>query len=143
MPAREEGEAGTQGGPSGDLYAAVSVKEHDLFTRRGYDLLCVAPASFTQLVFGDEVKVPGIEGDNSLTVPAGTQSGHIFRLKGKGIKRLDRRGTGDQLIKVHIKVPKNLNANQKKLLKEYEASLGENSKSDTNGLADKVKGFFT
>ncbi len=107
-----EGEAGAQGGPSGDLYVAVSVKEHDLFTRRGYDLLCVAPVSFTQLVFGDEIKVPGIEGDNSLSVPAGTQTGHIFRLKGKGIKRLDGRGTGDQLVKVHIKVPKSLKSSR-------------------------------
>ncbi|MGB3242276.1 MAG: molecular chaperone DnaJ [Candidatus Omnitrophota bacterium] len=137
-----EGEAGAQGGPSGDLYVAVSVREHEFFSRRGYDVLCVMPASFTQLVFGDEIEVPGVEGETVLQVPPGTPSGHIFRLKGKGIKRLDGRGRGDQLVKVHVEIPKSLNAHQKKLLKEFEASLGKKSKGG-KAFADKLKGFFT
>ena len=136
-----EGESGSKGGPPGDLYVDISVKEHDFFSRRGYDLLCVFPVAFTQLVFGDEVKVPGIEGDVSLSISSGTQSGHVFRLKGKGIKRLDGRGWGDHLIKVQVEIPKSLTAEQRKILKEYEASLGKKAKGPKS-LADKVKKIF-
>ncbi|MGD2279002.1 MAG: molecular chaperone DnaJ [Candidatus Omnitrophota bacterium] len=136
-----EGEKGTKGGPSGDLYVDISVKEHEFFSRRGYDLLCVFPVAFTQLVFGDEIKVPGIEEEAPLSVPAGTQSGHVFRLKGKGIKRLDGRGRGDQLVKVRVEIPKSLTAQQKKILREFEASFGKRAKG-SKSLADRVKKIF-
>ncbi|MBD3296170.1 MAG: molecular chaperone DnaJ, partial [Candidatus Omnitrophica bacterium] len=119
-----EGEAGLNGGPRGDLYVSIAVREHEIFTRRDYDLLCVVPVSFTQLVFGDEIKVPGIEGDVDLSIPEGTQSGRIFTLRGKGITRLDGRGRGDQLIKVKVQIPTDLNASQKDVLREYENATG-------------------
>ena len=141
-----EGEAGAAGGPSGDLYVAVSVNKHKFFSRREYDLLCIVPVSFAQLVFGDTIEVPGIEGDINLSIPAGTKTGHIFQIKGKGIKRLDGRGKGDQMVKVEVGVPKDLNAHQRKLLKEFEASLGgkraAGAGSATKSFVDKVKNIF-
>jgi len=134
-----EGEPGERGGPPGNLYVTVSVKEHDFFSRREYDLLYLARLSYPQLVFGDEVEVPGIEGDVALSIPAGTESGHIFRLKGKGFKRLDGRGKGDYLVKVESDIPKGLTAHQKKLLREFEASLGKREAKGSEGLAKKVK----
>jgi len=137
-----EGEAGVNGGGCGDLYVTMRVRGHGFFSRDGYDLLCVAPVSFTQLVFGDEMQVPGIEGDVGLSIPPGTQSGEIFRLKGKGIKRLDGRGRGDQLIKVRVEVPKKLTDRQQKLLREFEASLGKKQAKGKKKLVDKMKKIF-
>jgi molecular chaperone DnaJ len=85
--------------------------------------------------------VPGIEEEAPLSVPAGTQSGHVFRLKGKGIKRLDGRGRGDQLVKVRVEIPKSLTAQQKKILREFEASFGKRAKG-SKSLADRVKKIF-
>jgi molecular chaperone DnaJ len=130
------------GGPPGDLYVSISVREHEFFTRRGEDLLYVLPVSFAQLVLGDNVEVPGIDKEATLSIPPGTQSGQVFRLKGMGIKRLDGRGRGNQLVKVQVKTPKNLTANQKELLKEFEASFGEKKASGAGNLADKVKKMF-
>jgi len=138
-----EGEAGMSGGPPGDLYVAVSVRDHKFFTRRDYDLLCIVPVSFTQLVFGDNVKAPGIDGEVDLSIPPGTQTGQVFCLKGKGIKRLDGRGRGSQLVKVQVRIPKNLNVRQKKLLKEFETDSGERSADpDTENFMDKMKKIF-
>ena len=137
-----EGEPGTGGGPHGDLYVSISVKEHKYFSRKNYDLLYVYPASFPQLVFGDEVEVPGIDGNLSLSIPAATPTGQVFRLKGKGIKRLDGRGRGDQLVKVEVEVPKNLNARQKKLLREYEESFGGKKSSGEKNIINKMKEMF-
>lgn len=137
-----EGEAGMNGGPPGDLYVVISVREHKFFTRKGYDLLCVANVSFTQVVFGDEITVPGIEGDVTVTLPAGTQSGRIFRLKGQGVKRLDGRGRGDQFVKIQVDTPKNLTGRQKNLLREYEASFGGDKAAGSKKFVDKMKGLF-
>ncbi len=137
-----EGEAGMNGGPSGDLYVVISVREHEFFTRREYDLLYVAPVSFAQLVFGDQIKVPGIDGENDLPVPSGTPSGHVFRLRGKGVKRLDGRGKGDQLVKVRVEIPKNLNAHQKKLLREFEASFAGGKAAGAKNIVDRVREIF-
>lgn len=136
-----EGEAGKNGGPYGDMYVYISARDHEYFTRRDYDLLYVAPVSFTQLVFGDEIKVPGIEEDLSMTVPAGTQTGQVFRLKGKGITRLGGRSKGDQLVKVEVVIPTNLNAEQKKILKEYEKSTGKKAPKDSK-IFSKIKRAF-
>lgn len=136
-----EGELGRQGGLPGDLYVDIAAGEHEYFTRRGYDLLLMYSVSFTQAVFGDEVEVSGVDGNVPLSIPAGTQSGHIFRLKGKGIKRLDGRGRGDQLVKIQVEVLRNLTAHQKKLLREFEATLDKKAKGEKS-LADKVKKIF-
>jgi molecular chaperone DnaJ len=137
-----EGEAGANGGPAGDLYVMISVREHESFSRREYDLLYVAPVSFAQLVFGDQIRVPGIDEEVDFAIPSGTRSGHVFRLRGKGIKRLDGRGRGDQLVKVQVETPKDLNAHQKKLLREFEASFGGKSAAGEKNIVDKVKRMF-
>lgn len=136
-----EGESGTKGGPSGDLYVTISVSEHKYFSRDGYELLYLAKVSFAQLAIGDEISVPGLDANVSVTIPAGTQSGQVFKLRGNGIKRLDGRGRGDQLVKVKVIIPKNLNAQQKKILEEFDSSLGNKPAGGGNGksIVDKVK----
>ncbi|MFH1411551.1 MAG: molecular chaperone DnaJ [Candidatus Omnitrophota bacterium] len=137
-----EGEAGMNGGSFGDMYISITVKEHDYFTRRGYDILYLAPMSFTQMVFGEEIKVPGIEEDISLTISPGTQTGQVFRLRGKGIKKLGARGRGDQLVKVEVVIPADLNAGQKKLLREYEKSVGKKASVEDGRFFSKLKKVF-
>jgi molecular chaperone DnaJ len=133
-----EGEAGAKGGPRGDLYVFIEVKEHPFFNRRNNDVYCLVRIPFTQLVFGADIKVNGLEGEENVSIPAGTPSGEVFKLKGRGIKRLDGRGKGDMYVKVQAEVPKKLTPRQKKLLKEFEESLGEKSKGGKS-FADKVK----
>ncbi|MFC1480157.1 DnaJ C-terminal domain-containing protein, partial [Candidatus Omnitrophota bacterium] len=141
-----EGEAGAKGGPRGDLYVFIEVKEHPFFSRRDNDVYCLVRVSFTWLVFGKDVEVKGLEGKETVSVPAGTPSGEVFRLKGKGIRRLDGRGRGDQFVKVQVEVPKKLTLEQKKLLMEFESSLGQKAEQQTKPAArnfvDKMKKIF-
>ncbi len=123
-----QGDAGLNGGPSGDLHVNVSVRPHPLFIRNGFDVNCDIPITYTQAVLGAEITVPTIDGNVKYNVPEGTQTGTVFRLKGKGIKKLGRSDRGDQYVKVNIEVPKNLTSKQKELLKEYEASMGATEK---------------
>jgi molecular chaperone DnaJ len=124
-----EGEVGSSGGPSGDLYVMVHVKEHKYFTREDDDLHITVPLSFTQAVMGDEIEVPTITGKATLKIPAGTDSETIFRMREKGMPSLRGSGNGDQMVKVKIEVPKKVNKAQKDLLKKMKE--------------DKpIKGFF-
>lgn len=134
-----EGEAGSYGGPPGDLYVIISVKPHPFFKRKGNDLLCEVPISFVQAVLGAEIEVPTIEGHAKITLPAGTPSGRVFHLKGKGVPRLGSYGKGDQYVTVYVDVPKKLTPRQKELLKEFAEISGE-STSET--LMDKIKNLF-
>ncbi|MFA6635490.1 MAG: molecular chaperone DnaJ [Candidatus Omnitrophota bacterium] len=135
----KEGEPGYNGGPFGDLYVSLRVLEHKSFSRRDYDLLYAADVSFAQLALGDEINVPGIEGEVGFTIPPGTASGRVFRIKGKGIKRLDGRGTGDQLVKVNVIIPEKLSSRQKELLMEFDESfVGKNTKKKKT-IMNKVK----
>jgi molecular chaperone DnaJ len=138
-----EGEPGVNGGPCGDLYVAIKVREHKFFSRRDYDLLYAADVSFAQLVLGADIDVPGIEGEVKLTIPPGTSSGKIFRLKGKGIKRLDGRGMGDQLVKVNVVIPEGLSLRQKELLKEFDKSFDGKSAVRKKNIVSKVKEMFS
>ena len=137
-----EGDPGLNNGPPGDLYVSMQVKNDDFFSRKGYDLLCLIPVTYTQLVFGDEVSVPGIDGDIQVEIPAGTSTGHVFRLRGKGIKRLDGRGRGDQLVKVEVEIPKKLTVEQQEKLREFEKSLGKGQAKGHDNIIDKVKNIF-
>jgi len=137
-----EGEAGLNGGPSGDVYVSLSVKRHEIFSRQEYDLLCTATVSFTQLVFGDKIMVPGIDTDQEISIAAGTQTGHVFRLRGRGIKRLDGRGRGDQMVRVQVEIPKNLNGRQNKLLREFERALEQKPASGDKNFVNKMKRMF-
>ncbi|MBM3155315.1 MAG: molecular chaperone DnaJ [Chloroflexi bacterium] len=119
-----EGDAGTYGGSAGDLYINFSIGNHNLFQRRGYDIFCELPINFAQAALGDEIEVPTI--DNSTTtlkVPAGAQESKIFRIKGKGVPRLDGKGRGDQLVAIHVVTPQSLNEKQRRLFEELSQTL--------------------
>jgi molecular chaperone DnaJ len=136
-----EGDAGEKGGPTGDLYVVIYAEAHEFFRRHNDDIYCEMKLSFSKAVFGAEIDVPTVEGKVKMKVPAGTQSGSVFRLRAKGVPRLFSGGVrGDQLVKVQIEVPKRLNEEQKKLLKQFAITCGEDVGSE--GFMDKVKKAF-
>lgn len=135
-----EGEMGAYGGPRGDLYIILNVEEHPFFKRDGNDIYCDVPVSFPEAALGSEIEVPTIEGPHKLKIPAGTPSGRIFYLKGKGITRLGGHGRGDQIVKIYIDVPKKLTQRQKELLEEFARINGDEvSKSFKEKLKDIFK----
>ena len=135
-----EGEAGTHGGPAGDLYVVIRLRPHPFFTRHGDDLLCELPLSFPQVALGAEVEVPILEGRTTLKVPAGTQPGDVLRLKGKGMPSLRGRHHGDACYQVILEVPARLVAKQRQLLEEYQrASTGESGPRLASFLAGMKK----
>ncbi len=134
-----QGDAGINGGPSGNLNVTVNVKPHPIFERDEFDIHCEIPITYTQAVMGDELIVPTIDGDVKYSISEGTQTGTIFRLKGKGVKKLQRSDRGDQYVKVVVEVPKNLDKNQKELLKAFEASLNEKNYEKKTSFFDKIK----
>jgi molecular chaperone DnaJ len=144
-----EGEAGTQGGPPGDLYVVISVLEHPFFQRDGNDLSCEIPVNFTTLALGGEIKVPSVSGDaQTLKIPDGTATGSVFRLRGKGMPDVAGRGRGDLLVTVQAITPRKLSRDQRKLLEQFAASLPPQEfeptprEADDRGLFDKVKDIF-
>ncbi|RJQ14686.1 MAG: molecular chaperone DnaJ [Nitrospiraceae bacterium] len=134
-----EGEPGTYGGPHGDLYVVMNVAPHPFFKRKGNDILCEVPISFVQAALGAEIEVPTLEGPAAIKVPAGTPSGKVFHLKGKGAPRLGGYGKGDQFITVFIDVPKKLTPRQKELLMEFAELSGE---EPSKNFVDKIKDIF-
>jgi molecular chaperone DnaJ len=139
-----EGEAGTQGGPTGDLYVVISVRDHDIFQRDGKHLYCDVPISFTDAALGGELEVPTLDGRVKLRIPEGTQTGKQFRLRGKGVAPVRGGGAGDLLCRVAVETPVNLSKRQRELLEELRASLeGDSSHSPkATGWFDGVKRFF-
>jgi molecular chaperone DnaJ len=137
-----EGDSGTRGGPSGDLYIYINVKEHPIFQRHGYDIICEVPVSFTLAALGGEVEVPTLAGNVMMRIPEGTQSDRIFRLNGKGVKNLKGYGVGDQMVKVVVETPTRLSSEQKRLLKEFEKSCSENVNPISASFMDKVTKLF-
>jgi len=125
---RGAGEAGPNGGPSGDLYIVIHIEDHPVFDRDGRDLWVEAPVTFTQAALGAEVDVPTLDGTARVTVPPGTQTGTVLRLKGKGMPDLRGYGNGDQFVKVAIVTPTKLTAEQKSILKRLDESLGDYGK---------------
>jgi len=117
---RGEGEEGERGGPPGDLFLFIYVEPHDFFAREGDDLICHIPISFPQAALGTELEIPTLNGQKKLTIPRGTESGDLFRIKGEGFPRLRGYGRGDQIVQVVVKTPKNLTKRQEELLKEFE-----------------------
>ena len=115
--------AGTGGGNHGDLFIDVYVRAHEFFERHGDDILVNAPITFPQAVFGAEIDVPVLDGKVKMKVPPGTQSGKIFRLRGRGFPHLRLYGSGDEHVKIFVEVPQSLNAKQAKILKEFAAAL--------------------
>jgi molecular chaperone DnaJ len=143
-----EGEAGTRGGPPGDLYVYIHVKKHRFFNREGDDLICEIPISFVQAALGDEIEVAALEGNEKLKIPEGTQAGTVFRIKGKGVPHISGFGRGDQHIRVKVITPSKLSEKQKELLREFarlgnaEASQGK-AQSGDKSFFEKMKDAFT
>lgn len=139
-----EGEAAPNGGAPGDLYVVLDVKEHPFFERRGADLYCTIPLSITQAALGTELQVPGLNGEEKLKIPEGTQSGAVFRIKGKGLADPRGGGKGDLYYHVRVLTPSKLTREQRKLLEQLGASLKvENKPADRNStIFDKVKDIF-
>ncbi|MDY6017622.1 MAG: molecular chaperone DnaJ [Oscillospiraceae bacterium] len=137
------GNSGINGGPSGDLKVAVYVRPHAYFERDGYNVWLEQHISFTQAALGDNLRIPTLDGDVKFDLPAGTQSGTVFSLRGKGIQVLNGRGRGDQLVRIIVDVPKNLTQRQKELLVELEKELGVKRGapvgSGKEGFFDKFK----
>lgn len=140
-----EGEAGEKGGPPGDLYVVIHIKPHDVFMREGKDILCEIPITFKQAAVGDKIHVPTLNGKAKIDIPPGTQSGTIFRLKGKGLPDLRGYGKGDEHVRVIIETPKQLTKRQKELLEEFEMlSTGSSATASTKkGFFSKVTNVFT
>ena len=134
-----QGDAGINGGPNGNVNVNVHVKSHPIFERDEFDIHCEIPITYTQAVMGDELIVPTIDGDVKYSIGEGTQTGTVFRLRGKGVKKLQRSDRGDQYVKVVVEVPKNLDKNQKELLKAFEASLNEKNYEKKTSFFDKIK----
>ncbi|MCG9760123.1 MULTISPECIES: molecular chaperone DnaJ [Pseudoalteromonas] len=140
-----EGEAGAHGAPAGDLYVQVSVKEHPIFVRDGNNLYCEVPISFTTAALGGEIEVPTLDGRAKLKIPSESQTGKMFRMRGKGVKSVRSGAVGDLICKVVLETPVNLNERQKVLLQEFEESMGENNgknRPKAQGFFDGVKKFF-
>ena len=136
------GEAGMAGGQAGDLYIVLSVHDHELFERHGNDLFCEIPIKFTLATIGGALEVPTLFGKASLKIPAGTQSGTTFRLKGKGMPSLRGGAAGDQLVRVHVEVPQSLSAEQRKILEEFARVSGDADEPMSKSFFEKAKKFF-
>lgn len=137
-----KGNAGTNGGPNGDLHVYVSVRPHELFERRGNDVWCEMPITFVQACLGAEVTVPTLDGKVRYTIHEGTQPGDVFKLKGKGIPILGGRGRGDQYVQVTIEVPKNLNQKQKEALRNFDELTDEKNYQKNKKFFTRLKELF-
>ncbi len=137
-----EGNGGYNGGPNGDLHINVTVRPDPLFERDGYDVWTDIPLTYTQATLGDEITVPTVDGKVTYKVPEGTQTGTVFRLRGKGIKKINRPDHGDHYVRVNIEVPKNLTKEQKVKLKEFEQSLSDKNYAKRSTFFDKLKKKF-
>ena len=140
-----EGEAGVNGGPSGDLYVQVKVKDHPIFTRDGANLYCEVPISYPTACLGGEIEVPTLDGKVMLKIPAETQTGKLFRLRGKGVKPVRGGAVGDLLCRVQLETPVHLTKEQRALIEQLAASLsggGKKHSPQEHGFIDGVKSFF-
>ena len=136
------GEAGIRGGPAGDLYVVIHLKEHKIFHREGDNLYCEVPIPFSVAALGGEVDIPTLEGKAHLKVPAGTQSGQLFKLRGKGIQNIDGRDRGDLLARLIVEVPSRLNAEQRRKLEEFAALCGDENTPLRKSFFERAKEFF-
>jgi len=138
-----EGEMGEFGGPRGDLYIFINVREHEFFKREGINLYCSVPISFVKAVFGGQIEVPTLDGNEIIEIPPGTPSGKVFKLKGKGLPRVGGTHRGDQIVNVYIDVPKKLTERQREILEEFARVSGEEIKKTSRGFKDKLKDIFS
>lgn len=139
---RGQGDAGSNGGPAGDVIVHVTVKADPMFERDGYDVTIHVPITFSQAVLGDDVEVPTVDGRIVQHIPEGTQSGTKFRLRGQGIQYLNGRGRGDMYVKCEVEIPKKLNKTQRDALKKFEGTLKEENYEKRKGFFKKLKDMF-
>lgn len=139
---RGGGERGRNGGPPGDLHVRVLVKEHPLFSRDAADVKVTVPISFPEAVLGTQVDVPTLEGKVKMKIPAGTQSGKVFRLRGKGIEVLGGAGKGDELVTILVEVPQEITKRQRQLIEELAAEFGEEVHPQQKSFFEKLRGLF-
>ena len=139
---RGQGCHGLNNGPAGDLHVLIRVSKHAIFERSGADLLCTVPVTFTQAALGAEIDIPSLEGPMKYTIPEGIQSGTVLRIKNKGIAVVNSRSRGDYLLTIIVETPKNLNARQKELLKEFGEITSEKNNSKGKSFFEKMKGHF-
>jgi molecular chaperone DnaJ len=137
-----EGEAGENGAPPGDLHCYIAVKPHPMFSRHHNDIVCQIPISFTQAALGSKIEVPTLKGKEDLDIPAGTQHGEVFKMKGKGLPDLRTSRSGDEIVQILIEIPKKLSDRQKQLLKEFAASEDEKILPQRKSFVDKLKQVF-
>ncbi len=137
-----KGDTGLRGGPSGDLYVFLHMKDHDVFQRDGDDLYCEVPLPFGKAALGGELDVPTLEGSSTIKVPPGTQGGTTFRLRDKGVTSLSSGRKGDLHVEMQVEVPTKLNSEQKEKLKEFTESIGEENSPMEGGFFEKAKRFF-
>ena len=140
---RGEGESGGNGGPPGDLYVLLRVAEHPIFLRDGADVVCEVPVSFAQAALGAEIEIPTLEGSRKLKVAAGTQSGHLLRLRGLGVPDLNGYGRGDQVVRLAVETPRKLSARQRELLQEFARISGEEVHPMSKSFFEKVKSLLS
>ena len=136
------GEAGLRGGPPGDLYVVIHIKEHEVFEREESNLFCEVPVAFSIATLGGELNVPTLEGQAQLKIPAGTQSGTAFKLRGKGIPSLNSSSRGDLIVRVVVEVPTKLNSEQRAKLTEFAELMGEENSPMNRSFLEKAKNFF-
>jgi molecular chaperone DnaJ len=136
------GEAGVRGGPPGDLYVVLHVQDHDLFQREGDDLLCEVPISFVQAALGAEIEVPTLTGKAQIRIPPGTQSGTVFRLRGRGVRNVHGQGVGDLHVRVVVEVPTRLNAAQRAKLQEFAELCDAGVNPLSKSFFERAKNFF-
>ena len=139
---RGQGDAGVNGGPNGDLRIEVTVRPHPIFERNGFDVHCEIPVTFVQAALGAEISVPTLDGKVKLKIHEGTQPGDEFKLTGKGIKRINGGGKGNQYVKITVEIPKNLSKDQKEILEKFDNATYEKNYKKQKNFFDKLKDMF-
>ena len=137
-----EGEPGTAGGPRGDLYCYVRISEHPFLQRDGSNLIAIVPVSFSQAALGGTVLVPSLNGKKDLKIPAGTQHGDVFRIRGQGLPDIRSRQKGDELVKILVEIPKKMNKKQQELLRQFAETEDKSTLPETKGFFEKLKKYF-
>lgn len=137
-----EGDAGDEGGPPGDLYVAIRVKSHKYFSRENNNLFCQAIISFPRAAMGTKLEIPTFEGREILTVPTGTQSGEVLKIKGKGLRNVSNHRKGDLFVRIEVGTPRNMSKKQKQILRAFAESQGENLDEAEKGGISRVKNLF-
>jgi molecular chaperone DnaJ len=137
-----EGEPGKNKGPRGDLYCYVKIKEHPFLMRDNSNLIAVVPISFTQAALGASIDVPSLEGAKTLSIPAGTQYGDVFRIRNQGLPDMRTGRRGDELIRITIEIPRKLTDKQKEMLTKFAETEDKNVSPESSGFFEKLKNYF-